>query len=58
MEKSAIFSGIEPGGTAILNIDSIGFDILVESARASGSRIVTFGSDVAADFRINLLGSV
>lgn len=41
--KAEIFSGLEPGGTAILNAEAPHFDILLAAARAVGAEIVTFG---------------
>ncbi|MBX9711068.1 MAG: UDP-N-acetylmuramoylalanyl-D-glutamyl-2,6-diaminopimelate--D-alanyl-D-alanine ligase [Xanthobacteraceae bacterium] len=51
--KAEIFSGIEPGGAAILNLDNSQFGRLEEKARAAGvSRIVTFGANAKADARL------
>jgi UDP-N-acetylmuramoyl-tripeptide--D-alanyl-D-alanine ligase len=51
--KGEIFEGLEPGGTAILNRDDAVFERLRAKAVASGAaRIVGFGSDAAADFRL------
>jgi UDP-N-acetylmuramoyl-tripeptide--D-alanyl-D-alanine ligase len=41
--KAEIFSGLEPGGTAVINRDNAYFDILSKRARDAGARIVTFG---------------
>ncbi len=49
--KAEIFSGLEPGGTAILNRDNAYFDLLAERARAHGARVVSFGRDERADVR-------
>ncbi len=49
--KAEIFSGLEPGGTAILNRDNPYFDLLAERARAHGARVVSFGLSQAADVR-------
>jgi UDP-N-acetylmuramoyl-tripeptide--D-alanyl-D-alanine ligase len=49
--KAEIFSGIEPGGTAILNRDNAFFDLLAKRARAHGARVVSFGRNEAADVR-------
>ncbi|PVA11957.1 UDP-N-acetylmuramoyl-tripeptide--D-alanyl-D-alanine ligase [Pelagivirga sediminicola] len=43
-EKAAIFDGLEPGGTAIVNADLETTPILLEAARRVGARIVTFGA--------------
>ncbi len=43
VEKAAIFSALEPGGTAILPADAPHADRLVDAARAAGARIVRFG---------------
>ncbi len=51
--KAEIFAGLEPGGVAILNADNSQFARLCEKARAAGvTRIVTFGTDEAADARL------
>ncbi|WP_047307986.1 UDP-N-acetylmuramoylalanyl-D-glutamyl-2,6-diaminopimelate--D-alanyl-D-alanine ligase [Rhodopseudomonas palustris] len=51
--KSEIFSGLEPGGIALLNRDTPMFDRLSANAlRANVGRIVTFGTDPAADARL------
>lgn len=42
-EKAAIFEGLEPGGTAIINADLPTTLILLEKARSLGAKIVTFG---------------
>ena len=50
--KGEIFSGIEPGGIAVLNRDSLYFERLRAHAMASAAgRIVTFGEDKGADIR-------
>src|SRR6201997_724476 len=44
--KAEIFSGVEPGGAAVLNRDNSQFAHLAASAKARGiSRIVSFGAD-------------
>ncbi|HZL30753.1 MAG TPA: UDP-N-acetylmuramoylalanyl-D-glutamyl-2,6-diaminopimelate--D-alanyl-D-alanine ligase [Pseudolabrys sp.] len=51
--KAEIFSGIEPGGVAILNRDNNQYERLAGAARAAKvSRIVTFGENPAADARL------
>ncbi|HEY8594008.1 MAG TPA: UDP-N-acetylmuramoyl-tripeptide--D-alanyl-D-alanine ligase [Devosiaceae bacterium] len=52
MAKAEIFSGLEPGGTAIVNADHDYLDILLSAARRAGSNIVTFGYAQRADVRI------
>jgi UDP-N-acetylmuramoyl-tripeptide--D-alanyl-D-alanine ligase len=42
--KAEIFSGVEPGGTAILNRDAPQFERLAAAARARDLRIVDFGA--------------
>ncbi len=50
--KGEIFSGLEPGGTAVLNRDNDQFERLKAHVLASGAgRIVTFGEDESADVR-------
>ncbi|MFX0541444.1 UDP-N-acetylmuramoyl-tripeptide--D-alanyl-D-alanine ligase [Roseovarius sp. S4756] len=46
-EKAAIFEGLEPAGTAIINADLPTTPILVEAAKRAGARIVPFG--IASD---------
>jgi UDP-N-acetylmuramoyl-tripeptide--D-alanyl-D-alanine ligase len=51
--KAEIFSGVEPGGTAVLNRDNAQFARLSKSAEASKiARIISFGSDEKADARL------
>ncbi len=51
--KAEIFSGIEPDGAAVLNIDNSQFARLEAKAREAGvSRIVTFGTATNADARL------
>lgn len=54
--KAEIFTGVEPGGTAILNLDIETYEILAESARQSQAQIVTFGEAELADYRMVSLG--
>jgi len=54
--KAEIFSGIVPGGAAILNRDSAHFDFLRERAKAAGiSSIISFGKHEKADVRLKQL---
>ncbi|GAA6161569.1 UDP-N-acetylmuramoyl-tripeptide--D-alanyl-D-alanine ligase [Ruegeria sp. HU-ET01832] len=48
-EKAAIFEGLEPGGTAIVNADIDDADVLRSCAQAQGAGIVEFGRN-AADY--------
>ncbi len=51
--KAEIFSGIEPGGAAVLNRDNSQFARLEAAAKAAGvSRVVAFGADANADARL------
>jgi len=51
--KAEIFTGVEPGGAAMLNRDNAQFSRLVERAKACGiARIVSFGSDEKSDARL------
>ncbi|TPW29280.1 UDP-N-acetylmuramoylalanyl-D-glutamyl-2,6-diaminopimelate--D-alanyl-D-alanine ligase [Pararhizobium mangrovi] len=51
--KAEIFEGLVPGGTAMLNRDNAQFEVLRAAAEACGvERILTFGEDEAADFRL------
>ncbi len=48
--KAEIFSGIEPGGTAVLNRDNNQYDRLAAAAKkANVARVVSFGEDENAD---------
>ena len=48
--KAEVFSGLVPGGTAVLPRDSPHYAMLRERARAVGAQIVTFGYHQEADF--------
>ncbi len=51
--KAEIFDGFATGGTAILNRDDVFFEMLATRARDAGAeRIITFGTDASADFRL------
>jgi UDP-N-acetylmuramoyl-tripeptide--D-alanyl-D-alanine ligase len=49
--KAEIFSGLEPGGVAILPRDNQHFDLLARRALEHGARIVSFGRHENADVR-------
>lgn len=51
-EKASILTGLEPGGTAILNGDVETAPILREAARSVGAKIVTFGETEGCDMRL------
>ena len=51
-EKASIFVGLEVGGTAVVNCDSPGFEILKEAAASNSAKLVTFGESSSADWRI------
>lgn len=51
--KAEIFAGIEPGGTAVLNLDNVAYRRLRAAAEAAGAAtIVGFGRDARADVRL------
>ena len=51
--KAEIFSGLEPGGSAVLNRDNPQFERLRAQARAAGvGHIVSFGEHAQADARL------
>jgi len=51
--KAEIFSGVEPGGAAVLNIDNGQFARLAAAAKAAGvARIVSFGENAKAEARL------
>ena len=52
--KAEIFSGVEPGGHAVINRDTPFFDHLASAARAAGiANIVSFGKHEASDVRLS-----
>ena len=54
--KAEIFTGLEPGGVAIVNRDIPQFDRLAAAARDAGvARLVSFGRHEAADVRLERL---
>jgi UDP-N-acetylmuramoyl-tripeptide--D-alanyl-D-alanine ligase len=50
--KAEIFSGLEPGGVAVLNRDAPQFERLAAAARARAARVATFGADAACDAQL------
>ena len=51
--KAEIFSGVEPGGAAVLNLDNPQFARLRDAAQNAGiEHVVTFGEHAAADARL------
>jgi len=50
--KSLIFTGLEPGGTAVLNCNMDHFDVVVTAARRHAGRVVTYGEGPTADLRL------
>jgi UDP-N-acetylmuramoyl-tripeptide--D-alanyl-D-alanine ligase len=51
--KAEIFTGLEPGGVAILNRDNAQFARLQKSAKKAGvSRVVSFGADKKSEARL------
>ncbi len=50
--KAELFEGLTVPGTAILNRDQETFGLLADAARAKGAKVVTFGADSAAGFRL------
>lgn len=51
-EKAQIFTGLMPGGTAIIPADSDWAERLVSHARAIGAKVITFGRKAGADVRL------
>lgn len=51
-EKAAIFEGLEPGGTAIVNGDGAVAPILMQAARAKADRVISFGMGKANHHRL------
>jgi UDP-N-acetylmuramoyl-tripeptide--D-alanyl-D-alanine ligase len=50
--KAEIFSGLEPGGVAVLNRGAPQFDRLAAAAQPRAARVVTFGADGACDAQL------
>ena len=50
--KAEIFSGVEPGGVAIVNRDNEQAELLAARARACGARVVFFGRGDGAQVRL------
>lgn len=50
--KGQILDGVQKGGTAVLNVDSPGFDVWQRKAQDLGLAIITFGSDNPAQLRL------
>ncbi|MGK6319259.1 Mur ligase family protein [Sphingomonas sp. DT-204] len=50
--KSAVFNGMAPGSTAILNCDMAEWAYVHEAARARGLRVIQFGRSAEADFQL------
>ncbi|KRS14641.1 UDP-N-acetylmuramoyl-tripeptide--D-alanyl-D-alanine ligase [Roseovarius atlanticus] len=51
-EKAAIFDGLEPGGTAVINADVGTADVLLKAAKAKAETVVRFGTSEAAEMRL------
>lgn len=51
-EKAQIFTGLMPGGTAIIPADSEWAERMIGQARACGAHVVTFGRSAWADVRL------
>lgn len=56
--KAEIFTGLEPGGTAVLNADNRWFDLLAAEARAVGAKIVRFGANPECEARLTDIQAV
>jgi len=50
--KAEIFEGLEPGGLAVVNVDTLHSDRLLAAARRYAENIVTFGATEAGDVRL------
>jgi UDP-N-acetylmuramoyl-tripeptide--D-alanyl-D-alanine ligase len=50
--KAEIFTGVEPGGTIVLNRDAPQFALLEQRARLARREVKTFGADALADARL------
>jgi UDP-N-acetylmuramoyl-tripeptide--D-alanyl-D-alanine ligase len=52
-EKAAIFGGLVPGGTAVINRDTATYPVLLAAARRAGARPVRFGRTGRPEFRLD-----
>ncbi len=50
--KAEIFSGLRPGGAAVIPADNAHFALLKRRAEKAGARVVTFGEGEGADYRL------
>ncbi len=50
--KAEIFSGLEDGGTAVINRDNEWYSLLAETARQRGANVIFFGAHEEADARL------
>jgi UDP-N-acetylmuramoyl-tripeptide--D-alanyl-D-alanine ligase len=50
--KAEIFEGLEPGGVAVLNADNRWFDLLSQTAKTYGARVLSFGTGEGCDARL------
>lgn len=51
-QKSQIFNAPRPGSTAVVNIDTLHAELLIEKARSEGWRLSLFGESDGADYRL------
>ncbi len=51
-EKASIYSAMAPGGTALVPGDAPHADILLAQAKASGARVLRFGTEAGAELRL------
>lgn len=50
--KAEIFSGLVPGGTAVIPADNKHAEALIERAEASGAKVIKFGGSTPANYRL------
>jgi UDP-N-acetylmuramoyl-tripeptide--D-alanyl-D-alanine ligase len=50
--KAEIFTGIEPGGAAVINRNSEHFSLLEQRATEAAARVISFGDHARADVRL------
>ncbi len=55
--KAEIFEGLEPGGIAVINAETLHSDRLRQAAQRYAAEIVTFGASTDADIRLDHLTS-
>ncbi len=50
--KAEVFEGLAPGGVAVLNADDTWFELLADTARAAGAKVLSFGRGASCDAQL------